>query len=69
MSETTTFDVVIFDKATKEIVAIPGKNLKADTGFRNASTCYATWEDRIDTKNYDLDVVPHGTFKKGDKYQ
>lgn len=65
MSETTTFDVVIFDKATKKISQMPVENVD----YREAKRVFTLGLSPDYTKNYDLDVVPHGTFKKGDQYQ
>lgn len=65
MNETTTFDVVIFDKATKKIVRLKAENVD----YIEAARVFALDLGSNYVTNYDLDVVPHGTFKKGDTYK
>lgn len=63
------YDVVIFDKATRKIDAIIGKNMKSwdgnGSGRNTAELRVQTGQDRIN-EHYDCQMIPAGKYKKGD---
>lgn len=69
MGEEQLYDVVVFDRATREIVSIAGSEMRLGGGFRTAESRYHTMMDRINTNNYDVDIVETGLFQKGDTYK
>jgi len=60
------FDVVIFERESKVIDTIAGRNMRFDEGHYNAQRRLGTVLDRLNDR-YDADIVPAGKFNKGDK--
>lgn len=72
MTETTEqrYDVVIYEKATRKIDAIIGRDMRSwdgetGTGRNTAETRMQTGQERIN-ELYDVAMVPAGKYQKGD---
>lgn len=58
------FDVVIYERATRTVDAIIGKDMLLNTGFYNARKRRETAVDRIN-EHYDVAIVEAGRYVKG----
>lgn len=56
------YDVVIYKLIDKTICALPGTQMKLDSGFYTARKCYALTFDRIDLVNFSAAIVPAGKY-------
>lgn len=58
------YDVIVFDRATKKVVAILGRAMEPQSAKRTFSHAEKTLPP-----HYDLDTVEADTFDKGDVYK
>lgn len=59
------FDVVIYERDSRKVESIIGRDMRMDTGFHNANRLLGTAQERINDR-YDAMIVPAGLYAVGD---
>lgn len=60
------FDVIVFERSTRKVTGIPGKNLRRHGAYQSAESIEDLMFTRLDIVNFDALTVPTGRYKVGD---